>query len=195
MILAGEAVGVGQIHQPDRAPADLVLIGRADASLGRADALDAALAMRVEIAIDGENQRNVLGDLEIVRAHLDPLRAHRLDLARQMIGVEHDAVADHRQLARPHDARGQQRQLEHLAADDERMPRVVSALETDDHIRRDRQPIDDFAFPLVAPLGADHYDVRHSTTRAGFTKHARHELRARLRETSALVKRREAAPR
>ena len=47
------------------------------------------------------------------------------------------------------------------------MTGVMAALEADDHIRRDAEPVDDLAFSLVAPLGADHNDVRHFLTRAG----------------------------
>ena len=154
--------GIGEVHQPDRAPADLVLVGGADAALGRADAVRVALAMRVEFAIERQDQRDVLGDLEVVGLTSTPLRAHRLDLLGEMIGVEHDAVADDRELAGPHDAGGQQRELERLAADDERMAGVVAALETHDDVRRYGQPVDDLALALVAPLGADHHDVRHS---------------------------------
>ena len=68
---------LGEIHQPDRAAADLVLVGRADAALGGAD-LDAAARppsrMRVEFAVQRQDQRRVLGDLEVVGRHLDALR-------------------------------------------------------------------------------------------------------------------------
>ena len=121
----------------------------------------AGFAMRVEVAIEGEDQRDVFGDLQVFGRHLDALRADRLDLAHEMVGVEHDAVADHRQLARPHDARGQQRELEDLLADDERVAGVMAALETHDHVGRDREPIDDLALAFVAPLGADHHHIRH----------------------------------
>ena len=68
----------------------------------------AEFPMGVELAMQRKDQRNVFGDFEIVRRHLDALRAQLLDLLRQMIGIEHDAVADDRQFAGPHDARGQQ---------------------------------------------------------------------------------------
>ncbi|GBD47193.1 hypothetical protein METY_0406 [Methylopila sp. Yamaguchi] len=41
------------------------------------------------------------------------------------------------------------------------MARVVAALEADDDVRLLREPIDDLALAFVAPLGADHDDVRH----------------------------------
>jgi hypothetical protein len=41
------------------------------------------------------------------------------------------------------------------------MAGVMAALEADDHIRLLAQPIDNLAFSLVAPLGADDHDIRH----------------------------------
>ena len=76
--------------------------------------------------------------------------------------IDDDAVADDAELARAHDARRQQRQLVGLVADDERVAGVVAALEAHDDIGALRQPVDDLALALVAPLGADHRDVRHS---------------------------------
>ena len=56
---------------------------------------------------------------------------------------------------------GSKRQLEHLAVDDQRMAGVMAALKTHDDIGGNRQPIDDLALSLVAPLGADHDDIGH----------------------------------
>jgi hypothetical protein len=39
------------------------------------------------------------------------------------------------------------------------MARVVAALEADDALRALRQPVDDLALALIAPLGADDDDV------------------------------------
>ena len=163
--LAVERVGFGKVHQADRAAADLVLVGRADAALGGADLHPFAgrrFPVRVEFAMQREDQRDVFGDLEIVRRHLDALAAQLLDLLGEVIGVEHDAVADHRQFAGAHDARRQQRQLEDLAVDDQRMAGVVAALEAHDDVGGDRQPVDDLALSFVTPLGADHDDIGHA---------------------------------
>ena len=122
---------------------------------------EAGFAVGVEFAVQRQDQRDVLGDLERVRRHLDALPADLLDLVDEVIRVEHDAVADDRELAWTDDARGQQRELEHLAVDHQRVAGVVAALEADDDIGADRQPVDDLAFPLVAPLGADHDDIGH----------------------------------
>ena len=52
-------------------------------------------------------------------------------------------------------------QVQHrlLAADDQRMARVVSALKAHHSLRVIRQPVYDLALALVAPLGADDHDV------------------------------------
>ena len=38
----------------------------------------------------------------------------------------------------------------------------MAALEADDDIGLLGEPVDDLAFALVAPLGADHHDIRHN---------------------------------
>ena len=45
------------------------------------------------------------------------------------------------------------------AGDDERVAGIVAALEPHDALRVLGQPVDDLAFPLVAPLGSDDDDV------------------------------------
>ena len=52
--LRAELAEMGEVADPDRAAADLVLISRADAAPGGADLAGAAriLAQRVEIAVD-----------------------------------------------------------------------------------------------------------------------------------------------
>ena len=52
-------------------------------------------------------------------------------------------------------------QLVDLAADDQRMAGIVAALKARDHVRALAQPVDNLALAFVAPLGADHDDVRH----------------------------------
>ena len=88
--------------------------------------------------------------------------------------IEHDAVADDRQFSRPHDAGRKQAELEGHSVNDERMAGVVAALEAHDDVGALRQPVDDLAFTLVAPLRADDYDVRHSEllSDAGFLQDA-----------------------
>src|SRR5579884_37194 len=75
--------------------------------------------------------------------------------------IEHDAVTDDRQLALPHHAGWQQRQLIGRPINDQRVASIMAALEPDDDVGLFRQPIDDLALALVPPLGADHDNVRH----------------------------------
>ena len=98
--LARQRIEVGKVHQPDRAAADLVLIGRTDAAPGGADRRPAFddFAQRIELAVQAENQRDVFGDPQIVRTDGDLLRAQTIDLVEKRLGIEHDTVADHRQL-------------------------------------------------------------------------------------------------
>ena len=95
-----------------------------------------------------------------IHRDLDALLADALDLGLQRPRVEHHAVPDHRRRA-AYDPARQERQLIGLVADDERVASVVTALEADDHVGAARQPIDDLALAFVAPLGTDHYHIRH----------------------------------
>ena len=89
-----------------------------------------------------------------------PWRAHPFDLVEQRPGIDHDAVADDRELALHH-ARRQQRELVGVVADHDGVAGVVAALEAHHHVGAVGQPVDDLALALVAPLGADHRDVGH----------------------------------
>ncbi len=161
--LVVEQIRLGEIHEANRAAADLVLIGGSDAALRRADLGAAArvLAMRVKLSVQRKDQRRVFRDLEIHRRNGDALLPQPVDLADEEMRVDDDAIADDGKLSRPHDARGQQRKLIGHAVDDERVPGVMAALEAHDDVSLERQPVDDFALALVAPLGADHRHIRH----------------------------------
>ena len=156
---------IGEVHDADGAAADLVLIGGADAALGRADLGPGGggiLPQRVEFAMQRQDQRRVFGDAQIFARDLDALGAQIGDFLDEMTRIDDDAIADHRKLARAHDAGRQQRQLVDDAVDDQRMAGVVAALKAHHDVGRDRQPVDDLALALVAPLGADHHHIRHS---------------------------------
>ena len=154
---------VGQVGDADHPAAHLVLVGRADAAPGGADLGHGILPLAgaVQLAMEGQDQRRVLGDHQRFGGDVDTLRSDRLDLVQQMPGVQHHAVADHAQLAAAHHARGQRVQLVDLAVDHQRVPGVMAALKARDHIRPLAQPVHDLAFTLVAPLGADHNDIGH----------------------------------
>ncbi len=66
-----------------------------------------------------------------------PWAAQPLDFLDEKMRIDDDAIADDRQLAGPHDARGQQRQLIGHAVDDQRMAGIVAALKPHHHIGLD----------------------------------------------------------
>ncbi len=126
----------------------------------------ACLAGPVECAMHRQDQRGVLGDPQRVGRHVQALRPHAVHLGHQRLGIDHHAVADDAQLAAHQPAR-QQRQLVGLVAHHQRVAGVVAALEPHDDVGAARQPVDDLALALVAPLGADHRDVGHCVLRTG----------------------------
>ena len=112
--------------------------------------------------MQGQDQRDILRDAQIVRADRDALLLELGDFLEKGLRIEHHAVADHRELRGPEHAGGQQRQLVGLAIDDQRMARIVAALESHHDVGLLRQPVDDLALSLVAPLGADDDNIGHT---------------------------------
>src|SRR3546814_8215836 len=88
-------------------------------------------------------------DLEVVGRDLHPLPLQLRHLVAEVPGVQHDAVADHRQRA-AHDAGGEQRELVDLLPHDQRVTGIMAALEAGDDVGALRQPVDDLALALVA---------------------------------------------
>ena len=84
-----------------------------------------------------------------------------VDFVEKSLRIEHHAVADHGELLRAQHAGGQQRELVGLTVDDEGVAGIVAALEAHDDVGLLRQPVDDLALPLVAPLGADDDNIGH----------------------------------
>ena len=154
---------VAQIAETDGAAADLVLVGRADAAAGGAELGAAAglLARLVQLAVNRQDQADVLGERQRLRTHVDALRHHGVDFVQQRPRIDHDAVADHRELAAAHHARRQQAQLVLDAAHHQRVAGVVPTLKAHHDIGPAGEPVDDLALALVAPLSAHHRDVAH----------------------------------
>lgn len=111
-----------------------------------------------------QNQRDVFGDAQIVGRDLHALALQLVEFGQERLRIEHNAVADHRQLRRPQHARRQQRELVGVSIDDERMAGVMAALKANDDVSLLRQPVDDLALPFVAPLGADDDNIGHFQT-------------------------------
>ena len=94
-------------------------------------------------------------------AHRDAGRFQRLDLAQQRRRVDHQAVADHGLLPGTQNAARDQLEDELLLADENRVAGIVAALIARHDIEPFREEIDDLAFALVAPLGAEDDYVSH----------------------------------
>ena len=167
--LAAERIEVGEIHEADRAAADFIFVSGADATSGGTDRRLAgrALARNVQIPMQREDERGVLGNAERVRRDLHTLFREGGDLVDQRLRIDDDAIADDGELAFPHHAGGQQRQFISRIADDQRVAGVVAALKAHDDVGLLGEPVDDLAFAFVAPLRADHDHVRHKTRSCG----------------------------
>src|SRR5437868_3556628 len=112
--------------------------------------------------MQGQDQRDVFGDTQILRADRDALLLQPGHLVEKGLRIEYHAVADHREFGGPQYPRRQQRQLIGYAVDDEGVAGIMPALEARDDVGLLRQPVDDLALSLVAPLGADHDNIGHT---------------------------------
>jgi len=94
--LVRQRVEIGEIHQADGAAADLVFIGGADAALRGADrgGLVGGFPQAIEFAMQRQNQRDVFGDAQIVRADGDALAFEFRNFIEEGLRVKHHAVAD-----------------------------------------------------------------------------------------------------
>src|SRR3546814_20024789 len=94
-----ELAQMGKIADPDRAAADLVFIGRTDAAPGGADlALSARiLPQRIEVAMEGEDERAIIGYLQGFRGDGYALGGELLAFGLARPGFEHHPIAEARQ--------------------------------------------------------------------------------------------------
>jgi len=89
-------------------------------------------------------------------------RAQALELVAQAPGVDDHAPTEHRGGPVVERAAREVVELEHLAPDDDRVTGVGAAGVAHDDVGLRGQRVDDLAFPLVAPLGADDGDAGHA---------------------------------
>ena len=156
-----------RVNQIVHAQADarrLVAIGRADATLGRADFVFALehLALRVQFAVIRKNDVRRLAQDEILRADLDADFFQSLNFLDEADRVNDHAIADDAQFALAQDAGRHEVQDIFLPADENGVAGVVAAGVTDDDIRLLGEHINDFAFAFVAPLGANENRICHN---------------------------------
>jgi hypothetical protein len=107
----------------------------------------------VEQLVVRHDQVGVGRDPQAADVHSAPPEG--VDLLGQHRGIDDHAVADRADLAGVEDAGGDQVELVHVVASNDRVAGVVAALEANDEVGLLREQVGDLAFPLVAPLGAD----------------------------------------
>ena len=158
--LGGEALAMEQILDADGAARHLVLVGRADAAAGGADLSRplGRLARAVQRRVVGQDQRTRLAERQ-PPSYLHAGAFQRVAFVEQRLGRHHHAVADEARHAVAQDARRDQVQDGLLAGDHQGVAGVVPALEPHHRLGMVGEPVDDLAFALVAPLGADDYDI------------------------------------
>ena len=92
-----QVIEMREVAHPDRPPPGLVFISGANAAAGCANLAFAAriFAQAIQIAMDRQDERAGLGNLQGFRGHIDTLAAQLVDLVTQRPGIEHHAIADH----------------------------------------------------------------------------------------------------
>src|SRR5215831_7167507 len=96
--LVAEDRKIGEVHQPDRPPPDLVFISGSDAASRGTDsgAGIGGLAEDIEFLMQGQYQSHVFGNAQRVRSDLHALTLEPRYFLDQGGGIEHDPIPDDR---------------------------------------------------------------------------------------------------
>src|SRR5258707_13549776 len=92
---------------------------------------------------------------EQAAVYFDSGIAQLADFFQERHRIKHDAVADHALASCAQHAAGNQLQNKFLSIDNDGMPGIVPACIAHHHLEIFREHIDNLAFALIAPLGAD----------------------------------------
>ena len=114
-----------------------------------------AFGGQLDHAVVREDDLGAVGDVE-AGIDVDAEVAEASGLLEEGHGVEHDAVADDAAAPGAQHAAGHELEDELLAVDDDGVAGVVAAGIARDDGEALAQHIDDLAFALIAPLGANH---------------------------------------
>src|SRR5580704_4485757 len=147
---------IQQIGYEQATPAHFVLISGADAAGSGPDLHSSRriFGSQLDQAVVGKNHMRPVADEEVA-VYFHPGIPQRPNFLEEGHGVKHDAIANDAAAAGAQDAAGHQLQNELLAFDNDRVSGVVAAGIARHHGEILREHVDDFAFALVAPLGAD----------------------------------------
>ena len=145
----GDAQRGGALH--------LVGVSGADAALGRADRVcpGGGFAGGVLLLVVRHDQVRLVRNLQVLRGDRDAAAEEFVDLFKEHLGIEHDAVADDVEHAGAEDADRQKVRGVFFAADADGMPGVGAAAVADDDVGVFGEKIDDLALALIPPLEAD----------------------------------------
>src|SRR5215210_2698004 len=146
---------------------DLVLVGRADAPVGRTDSgvAERDLAVRVERDVVGHDEVRPPVYLEAVPDG-EATSFQGFDLLDQHLRVDDDPVADRAHYALAHDPGGHEVQLELLLADPDCVSRVVAAGVARDVPDVGRQRVAHPALAFISPGQSEDDRGRQSSTSA-----------------------------
>ena len=120
------------------------------------------LAGLIDRNVIRRDHRAGVGNLE-ARTHFNACGFQFADFLHQVRGRHHDAIAEIAGGVRMQHARRNQAQHRLFAVDDQCVAGIVAALKAHDDVGLLRQPVDNLAFSLVAPLGADDHGAGHVT--------------------------------
>src|SRR5712692_3140129 len=158
-----QSLRVEQIPHPDSHSRHLIFVGGANPAARGPDRATAPhlFAHRIQQLVPWKNDMGVARyqKLRIISQETSGLEG--FDLPHQDERIDHHSVSNYAGLPVMKNSRGDEMENRLLTTDHQRMPGVVSALEPDHDLRVLRQQIDDFAFPLIAPLRSDHHDIWH----------------------------------
>src|SRR5579863_633278 len=147
---------VQQISHAQAPAAHLVLVSRANAAGGGPNLYPSRRIFSGEFdqAMVRQDYMRAVADEEVA-VHLDAGVAERADFLEECHGVEDDSVANDAAATGTQNAAGHQLQNELLAIDDDSVSGIVAAGIAGHDGEVLREHVDDFAFALVAPLGAN----------------------------------------
>ena len=92
---------------------------------------------------------------------MDILLFHAGDFIEKLPWVNDHAITNNRELTAANNAGWQKVQLEDLAIDDECVAGIMAALKSYDYVSAVAEPVNDFTFTFVTPLGTDNNDSGH----------------------------------
>jgi hypothetical protein len=159
-----EDARIEQILDADAGARDLVAVRGPDATAGGAD------ARRTEVALDNAVERAVVRHDQVrVGRDQQPLArdaalGETVDLGQQHLGIDDDAVADHRSTGRGEHPRRQQMKGELPAVgQDHGVAGVVAALVAHNVVDPFTEKVGDLSLAFVAPLRTDEHDRWHNS--------------------------------